>query len=402
MRLTRILLLVVLASAIAGAFASSASALGFEDEPCPINVDPANPQLKVCHPDAQVGKFISYAITGKGGCTPTYVKYDVVGGTSLPPGLSLNSSNGNISGIPTQAGAFKFWLQISDHIESWCADTKQSQWQFEIIVDPSLQIVQRQSSLTPAQMNTPYNLQLTASGAGSAPLTWSVVAGSGSLPAGLTLNSSTGAITGTATTMGDYRFQIQVSDGTRSDAQTYTLSVVEPLKVTSSPAVAGELGQNLDTTLTASGGRQPYTWAVANGTTLPNGLTLNASTGAITGTPTSPGVSPVNVTVTDSLGLTQTFDLRIAVAQQVELIKRSLRTAKVGHAYSARLFATGGVAPKRWKIVAGSLPAGLRLNATTGVISGTARRAGTAHVTVQVTDNLGAVSKATFTLRVLA
>ena len=402
MRLTRILLLVVLASAIAGGLASSASALGFEDEPCPINVDPANPQLKVCHPNAQVGKPYTLQIVGKGGCTPTYVSYEIVGNGTLPPGLTVNSSTALVSGTPTQAGVYKFWLQISDHPENWCADSKQSQWQFQITVDPSLQIVQRETTLTPAQLNTAYNLQLTASGAGSSPLTWSVVPGSGSLPAGLTLNSSTGAITGTATTTGDYHFQIQVTDGNRSDRQTYTLPVVEPLKITSSPAAAGEVGQGFDTTLTASGGKQPYTWAVANGTTLPEGLTLNASTGAITGTPTAAGVSPVKVTVTDSLGLTQTVDLRIGVAQQLALIKRSLRTAKVRHAYTARLFATGGVAPKTWSISTGSLPAGLRLNAKTGVISGTARRAGTAHVTVEVTDKLGAVSKATFTLRVRA
>jgi hypothetical protein len=394
MRLTRILLLVVLASAIAGGLASSASALGFEDEPCPINVDPANPQLKVCHPDAQVGKYISYAIAGKGGCTPTYVTYEVVGSGTLPPGMSLNSSNGNVSGTPTQAGAFKFWLQISDHPQDWCADSKQSQWQFEIIVDPALHISPSAASLTAGQVGVPYTQQFSTSG-GTA-TAWS---SSGTLPAGLSLNTTSGLLSGTPTATGDYTFAITATAGNASDTQHFAMSVVQPLKITSPSAAAGEVGQNFQATLTASGGKQPYKWALASGANLPGGLTLDASTGVISGTPTDAGTSPVQVTVTDALGLTQTLSLRMDVAQQLELIKRSLRTAKVGHAYSARLFATGGVAPKTWKIVAGSLPVGLRLNAKTGVISGTARRAGTAHVTIAVTDTLGALSRATFTLR---
>jgi hypothetical protein len=397
MRLTRILLLVVVAATLAGVFASGAKAIAFNDTPCPPDV---NPTIHLC-PSGESGKTYSLQISARGGCD-VYVWSNPAG--NLPPGLTLGSS-GLISGVPTSAGQYVFWVQIQDTPgvpASWCTDSLASQRQFEIDILQGLQIAQRESTLTAGQLNTPYNLQLTANGAGSSPLTWSVVASSGSLPTGITLNSSTGQLSGTPTTKGDYHFQIQVTDGTRSDKQTYTMSVVDPLKITSSPAAAGELGQAFQTTLTAEGGKQPYTWALASGASLPDGLKLDPATGAITGTPSAAGVSPVKVTVTDSIGLTQTLDLRIVVAQELSLVKRSLRTAKVGHAYSARLFATGGVAPKTWNIVAGSLPAGLRLNAKTGVISGTARRKGTAHVTVQVTDKLGAVSKATFTLKVSA
>ena len=86
----RILLLVVVGCAIAGGFAASGKALGFEDEPCP-----PMPQLKVCHPPAEVGKPYSLNIEGKGGCTPDSLVYEVVGGT-LPPGLSVNSGNAEI------------------------------------------------------------------------------------------------------------------------------------------------------------------------------------------------------------------------------------------------------------------------------------------------------------------
>jgi hypothetical protein len=394
MRVLRILLFVVLLSAFAGVAAQKAGALGFEDQPCPLT-DPVDHQLKVCQPPAEVGKPYDLKIQGKGGCTPDFVRYDIVAGT-FPPGLKVEPSTGEVSGIPTQGGVYKFWLQISDLPQSWCTDSKQSQWQFEITVLQGLQIAQRQSTLTPGQVGQTYNLQFTASGA--TPTSWTV--SSGTLPAGLTLNSSNGLLSGTPTATGDYSFKISATDGTQSDTQTYTMSVVEPLKVTAPAAAPAEVNRPFNVALTASGGKQGYKWALAPGSTLPDGLSLDATTGAITGTPAAAGTSTVKVTVTDALGLTSTIDLNVSVAQQLTLTKRPLRAAKVGIAYHARLIAQGGVAPKRWRIIHGRLPAGVRLNTATGALSGTPTKAGTARITVRVTDALGAVSTVTFVLKV--
>jgi large repetitive protein len=386
----RILLLAVVGCAIAGGWATSAKALGFEDEPCP-----PMPQLKVCHPDAEVGKAYSLNIEGKGGCTPDSLVYELVGGSSLPPGLSLNSGNADVTGVPTKAGEYRFWLQARD-IPAWqggafwCTDDKASQWEFQITVVPGLQIQQRQSVLAPAQLTTPYSLQLTATGGSG--LTWSV--SSGALPAGLNLNKDTGLISGTPTQTGDARFQIKVADSRgRSDVQTYTLSIVEPLKVTK-PALVAEVGMPFSLTLAATGGRAPYTWLA---TGLPAGLTLDTATGAISGTPTTPGTASLKVTVKDALGLVNTLDVSLPVAAKLALLKRALPAATVGRAYRARLFAAGGVAPRAWSA---TLPAGLRINSRTGIISGTPRRAGNARITVEVTDKLGAVSTATFRLKI--
>jgi large repetitive protein len=392
MRVLRILLLVVLFSAVAGVAATKAGALGYEDEPCPLN-DPADHQLKVCHPDAEVGKPYSLQVEGKGGCTPDFVRYDIVAGT-LPPGLKVEPSTALISGTPTQGGVFKFWLQISDLPQSWCSDSKQSQWQFQITVQQGLQIQQRQSALTPAQVGQTYNQQFTATGGAS---TWAV--SSGSLPAGLTLSSS-GSLSGTPTATGDFSFKVSASDGGQSDTQTYTMSVVDPLTVTVPAATPAEVNRPLNVALSAAGGKQTYKWSLATGSTLPDGLSLDAATGAITGTPTAPGSSAAQVTVTDSLGLTKTVAVNIAVAQQLTITKRPLRIAKVGRTYRARLFAVGGVTPKRWTIVRGSLPAGIRLNAATGFLTGTPTKAGTKRVTIKVTDNLGASARLTYVLKV--
>ena len=394
MRVLRILLLVVLASAVAGVVASSAGALGYEDEPCPLT-DPSDHQLKVCHPDAQLGKPYSLQIQGKGGCTPDFVRYDVVAGT-LPPGLKVEPSTALVSGTPTQAGVFKFWLQISDLPQSWCADDKQSQWQFQITVLQGLQIVQRQSTLTPGQTGQPYNMQFTASGA--TPNAWSV--SSGTLPAGLTLNSSNGLLSGTPTTTGDYHFAISATDGTNSDTQTYAMSVVDPLKITAPSAAAAEANRPFNLTLTATGGKQAYQWSVPSDSPLPEGLTLDPAAGTISGTPTTAGLGDAKVTVTDALGLTSTADVKIAVAQQLAITKTPLRAAKVGRKYRARLFAAGGLAPKGWAVVRGTLPRGIRLNSATGALTGTPTVAGRALFTVRVTDKLGALSQATYLLKV--
>jgi hypothetical protein len=387
----RILLLAVVGCAIAGGWATSAKALGYEDEPCP-----PQPQLKVCHPNAEVGKPYSLNIDGKGGCTPDGVVYELVGGSSLPPGLSLNSSNADVTGVPTQAGEYRFWLQVRD-IPSWagglywCSDDKASQWQFQITVVPGLQIQQRQSVLSPAQTSTPYSLQLTASGGSG--LTWSV--SSGALPAGLNLNSSTGLISGTPTQTGEAHFQIKVTDSSgRSDVQTYTLLIVEPLRLAKPAAVVAEIGIAFQLPLQATGGQAPYTWSA---TGLPAGLSLDAASGVISGTPAAAGPASLKVTVKDALGLANTLELSLPVVAKIAIVKRALPAATVGSAYSARVRVIGGVTPRTWSA---KLPAGLRINSRTGVISGTPRRAGSAKITITVTDKLGAVSTATLRLKV--
>jgi large repetitive protein len=393
MRKIRILLLLALVGAIAGIAVPNAKALGYEDEPCP-----PQPQLKVCHPDAQVGKSYSLQIVGKGGCTPDSVVYSVISG-SLPPGLSVSSSNALVSGIPTQAGVYQFWLQVADIPQwqggaFWCQDDKQSQWQFQITVVGGLSIVQRQSTLTPAQVNKPYSLQLSASGGGN--LTWSVAAGA--LPAGLSLNASTGLVSGTPTAAGDSSFQIKVTDGTRSDVQTYSLSVVEPLVIAKPTAAGAEVGQSFKLELKATGGKAPYTWSAEG---LPSGLTLDAASGVISGTPADVSTATVKVTVTDALGEATEMDVSLRVEAKLALKRTALPNAKVGAAYSTMLSRVGGVAPFQWAITSlKPLPAGIKLNAKTGRLYGAARRAGTYRFRVQVTDSFGLHSSLSYVLKV--
>ncbi|HET9179240.1 MAG TPA: Ig domain-containing protein, partial [Terriglobia bacterium] len=129
-----------------------------------------------------------------------------------------------------------------------------------------------------------------------------------------------------------------------------------------------------------------YTWSISAGS-LPAGLTLNTSTGAITGTPTTAGTSNFTAKVTDSNSRTATQNLSITVNAALSITTTSLPSGTVGTAYSSTLAATGGTGSYTWSISAGSLPAGLTLNTSTGAITGTPTTAGTSNFTAKVTDS---------------
>jgi Putative Ig domain len=253
------------------------------------------------------------------------------------------------------------------------------------------------TSLPGGTVGAAYSSPVTASG-GTTPYTFSA----SNLPSGLTINGSTGAITGipAQSSIGTASAALKVTDSTTPSPQSATsnLSITispAPLAVTTTSLPGGVAGSPYSsTTLQASGGAPPYTWALASGSNLPSGLGLSPA-GAISGTPAaaSAGTYPLTFVVTDSFTTAETaraaLTLTISSGSSggLTLTPATLANATVNVAYSVTLVAAGRVAPYAFSLVNGtSLPAGLTLSSS-GTISGTPTTAGSTAFSVDVVDS---------------
>jgi hypothetical protein len=324
-------------------------------------------------PTGEVGSTYSHTLTATGG-SEIFSSWAITVGT-LPAGLALNTSTGAITGTPTAAGTLSFTAQVTDSALATASAA------LSITVNPAIAITT--ASLPHGEVGAAYSETLLASG-GIAPFAWSISVGS--LPAGLSLNASSGMISGTPTTAGDSPFTAMVTDGVlHSSTMALSITVDETLAVTTVSLANGAQGISYTQTLAAIGGLGPYTWSISVGT-LPAGLSPNSSTGAVTGTPTTIGTSPFTVMVTDSLLRTATKALSITVSSGLAVATTSLPGGTASTAYSQTVTAVGGVAPYSWGISLGSLPAGLSLSGSTGVISGTPTTVQSSPFTVMVID----------------
>jgi hypothetical protein len=339
-------------------------------------------------PAGEVGVAYSQTVDGTGGRIP--YGWSVTTG-SLPAGLSLNAATGLISGTPTTAGSPTFTVTLTDANST----TATQSYTLTVVANPSITT----TSVPGGEVGAPYSQTLVGTG-GTAPLTWSVT--TGALPAGLTLNASTGVISGSPTTAGSPTFIVTLTDANGKKAtQSYTLAVVIGPSITTPSLPSGEVGVAYNQPLAGAGGTTPYTWTVTTGS-LPAGLSLNSATGVISGSPTTAGSPTFTVTLTDASLQTTTKAYTVDVAAVPSITTPSLPSGEVGVAYSQTLAGTGGATPYTWAVTTGSLPAGLSLNSSTGVISGSPTTAGSPTFTVTLTDANSQTATHSYTVGILA
>ncbi len=206
-----------------------------------------------------------------------------------------------------------------------------------------------------------------------------------------TTTVSSGAFTSTLPARSLVTFTMP-SGGT---SPTNTVTVTNPGSQTGKVGTAASL--QVQASDSASGQTLSYS---ASG--LPAGLSINSSTGLISGTPTTAGTSSVTVTATDTTGASgsASFSWMISssgTSNTVTVTNPGSQSGTVGTAASVQVQASDSASGQTLTYSASGLPAGLSISSSTGLISGTPTTAGTSSVTVTATDTTGASGSASFT-----
>ena len=229
--------------------------------------------------------------------------------------------NDDIPDPPTTDSALDFKIPGSPstptsfyiHVLDWRGDARPDM-RYSLSVSGAVDPLRITStSLTPAARGLSYSQQLTSAN-GSGAITWTL--SSGSLPPGITLNSS-GVLTGPATTDGTYSFTVQAADSS-TPPQVVTaaeqIQVVDPVKIVSSPTLpAACINQPYTFAMQSSGGIQPFFWGFISNYWI--GINLDSSTGVFSGTSPITGTFTGKVILSDATGHFFTQDISLTVNQ---------------------------------------------------------------------------------------
>ncbi|MCY3681208.1 MAG: putative Ig domain-containing protein [Gemmatimonadetes bacterium] len=241
------------------------------------------------------------------------------------PQIITISDSGLITGTPTLSGTFTLNVKVESH------DSQSESISFQISVSQGLNVAPI-SDVTVKQDHAITAIQVSVSG-GSGTYRYSI---SGA-PSGISIDSSTGRITGTPTESGAFTIGVHVQEtpgggaggtaapitGSRSFTMTVNAPASKPvssaLTVAETDDITVKISAVTNSAITpiqvsASGGQTPYTYALSSNPATGAGLTINSSSGQITGTPTQTGTFTLTVTVTDHANKTATDSFSMAVS----------------------------------------------------------------------------------------
>jgi PKD repeat protein len=298
--------------------------------------------------------------------------------TPLPAGLTVNTSTGLISGTPTASGTFTVTISATN-----AGGTGSATLSITISPPPTPVITSATSATgTVGVAFTPYQIVAT-----NCPTSYNAAG----LAPGLSVNTSTGVISGTPTAAGTYSVTISATNSGGTGTATLTITINPPPPVITSPTTAtGNVGTAFTYQITATNNPTSF-----NATGLPPGLTVNTSTGVISGTPTTTGTYSVTISATNVSGTgSATLTITIKPAPPV-ITSSSTASGNTCSAFSYTITATNS--PTSYN--ATPLAAGLTVNTSTGVISGTPTATGTFTVTISAT-NAGGTGSATLTITI--
>ncbi|MBW8811172.1 MAG: putative Ig domain-containing protein, partial [Lysobacter sp.] len=316
---------------------------------------------------------VAYSATlnpASGGTAP--YTYAITAG-ALPAGITLSSA-GALSGTPTGAGTFNFAVTATDSSTGSGPYTSAPRGY-------TLQIVNIPPVANPVSATVAYNS--TAN-----PITLNITGG---VPASVAI--ATAAAHGTATATGttitytptagyagpdSFTYTATNAAGTSAPA-TVTITVGTPtITVSASGPLTAQIGTAYTQTFTWTGGTSPFSGFAVTG--LPAGLSITGTTAnsvTVSGTPSAAGSFNLIASATDSSTGTgpfttaQPFTLTVSAPILTLTPAAGTLNATYGAAYSQTFVAGGGTAPYNYTVSAGALPAGLALDANTGVLSGT-------------------------------
>lgn len=327
----------------------------------------------------RVGDAYSYQVTSNAAAPLTY------GASGLPAGLAINSSTGLITGTPSAAGTFTGSVSVTSG-----GNTNTAAISITIAASANASAI-----TSPTTASGTVGTAFTYNSAGTnTPTSYNITG----LPAGLTANTTSGVISGTPTAVGTSSITISANNAAGTGAPvTVTLTVAAP--------AAAPVISSATTASVAVSGAFTYTITAAPAATsfaasgLPLGLSLNTTTGVISGTPTVANSYSITLTATNAGGTSAPRVLTLTVGSLSAINSAATSTGSVGAAYSFNV-TSEVVTPGVTSYNISGLPAGLTANTTSGAITGTPTTAGTYTISLSANNATGTGPVSTHTLTI--